>query len=94
MKNMTNGDIGGGGLKFSIFEVTSFLSDVISTKLAQHPMFWCSSLMINKSTLKIETFLVDTRRHFNVYTTSHRRLIDVETTSCVYWVKEKASSLK
>ena len=94
MKNMTNGDIGGGGLKFSIFEVTSFLSDVISTKLAQHPTFWCSSLMINKSTLKIETFLVDTRRHFNVYTTSHRRLIDVETTLCVYWVKEKASSLK
>ena len=28
---------------------------------------------------------VDTRRRFNVYTTSYRRLIDVETTSCVYW---------
>ena len=34
---------------------------------------------------------VDTRRHFNVYTTSndvvtsYRRRIDVETTSCVYW---------
>ena len=32
-------------------------------------------------------FPVDTRRHFNVDTTSHdivRRRIDVETTSCVY----------
>ena len=28
---------------------------------------------------------VDTRRRFNVYTTSNRRRIDVETTSCVYW---------
>ena len=28
---------------------------------------------------------VDTRRRFNVYTTSIRRRIDVETTSCVYW---------
>ena len=29
---------------------------------------------------------VDTQRRFNVYkTTSYRRLIDVETTSCVYW---------
>ena len=31
---------------------------------------------------------VDTRRRFNVYTTSptsYRRLIDVETTSYVYW---------
>ena len=31
---------------------------------------------------------VDTRRRFNVYTTSetsYRRLIDVKTTSCVYW---------
>ena len=28
----------------------------------------------------------DTQRRFNVYkTTSYRRLIDVETTSCVYW---------
>ena len=33
---------------------------------------------------------VDTRRRFNVYKTlptSHRRLTDVETTSCVYWEK-------
>ena len=29
-----------------------------------------------------ELFPVDTRRRFNVY----RRRIDVETTSCVYWV--------
>ena len=28
---------------------------------------------------------VDTRRRLNVYKTSYRRLIDVETTSCVYW---------
>ena len=31
---------------------------------------------------------VDTRRRFNVYTTSttsYRRRIDVEATSCVYW---------
>ena len=31
-------------------------------------------------------FPVDTRRRFNVYKTSYRRLIDAETTSCVYWV--------
>ena len=34
-------------------------------------------------------FLVDTRRRFNVYKTSptsYRRLVDVETTSFVYWV--------
>ena len=31
-------------------------------------------------------YRVDTRRRFNVYKTSIRRLIDVETTSCVYWV--------
>ena len=31
---------------------------------------------------------VDIRRRFNVYksSTSYRRLIDIETTSCVYWV--------
>ena len=28
---------------------------------------------------------VEKRRRFNVYKTSYRRLIDVETTSCVYW---------
>ena len=28
---------------------------------------------------------LDTRRRFNVYTTSIRRRIDVEMTSCVYW---------
>ena len=28
---------------------------------------------------------VDTRRRFNVYKKSYRRLIDVETTSCAYW---------
>ena len=35
------------------------------------------------------SFPVDTQRRFNVYKTSIRRrqrLIDVETTSCVYWV--------
>ena len=38
--------------------------------------------------LKTSHFPVDTRHRFNVYKTSltsHRRLIDVETTSCVYW---------
>ena len=30
---------------------------------------------------------VDTRRRFNVYKTSYRRLTDAETTSCVYWEK-------
>ena len=37
---------------------------------------------------KFSNIPVDTRRRFNVYTTSptaDRRLIDVETTSCVYW---------
>ena len=36
-----------------------------------------------------KAFPVDTRRRFNVYTTSltsYKRRIDVETTSCVYWV--------
>ena len=32
------------------------------------------------------SYPVDTRRRFNVYTTSYRHRIDVETTSCVYWV--------
>ena len=38
-------------------------------------------------------FLVGTRRRFNVYKTSYtvyRCLIDVETTSCVYWVKRSS----
>ena len=30
---------------------------------------------------------VDTWRRFNVYKTSIRRLTDVETTLCVYWIK-------
>ena len=41
---------------------------------------------INKN--KFSNIPVDTRCRFNVYTTSptsYRRLIDVETTSCVYW---------
>ena len=34
---------------------------------------------------------VDTQRRFNVYKTSYRRLIDVETKSCVYrdWFKRE-----
>ena len=28
---------------------------------------------------------VDTRSRFNVYKTLYKRLIDVETKSCVYW---------
>ena len=30
---------------------------------------------------------VDTRSRFNVYKTSIRRRIDIETTSCVYWAR-------
>ena len=36
----------------------------------------------------LDSFPVDTRRRFNVYktlSTSYRRLIDFETTLCVYW---------
>ena len=39
-------------------------------------------------------FPIDTRRRFNVYKTSirrRRRLIDVEMTSCVYWVIKNTS---
>ena len=32
------------------------------------------------------SFPVDTRRRFKVYKTYIRRLIEVETTPCVYWV--------
>ena len=38
---------------------------------------------------KINPFPVDTRRRFNVYSTSHWPRISVETTSCVYRVKAK-----
>ena len=38
---------------------------------------------------------VDTRHRFNVYKTSYRHLVDVETTSCVYWdyIRIRYSSL-
>ena len=45
---------------------------------------------IAQSTSSSYLYPVDTRRRFNVYTTSirrQRRRIDVETTSCVYWVQ-------
>ena len=48
---------------------------------------WMGSLNTLLQTLK-ETTPVDTRRRFNVYKTSirrKRRLIDVETKSCIYW---------
>ena len=41
-------------------------------------------------------FPVDTRRRFNVYKTSptsYRRLINVETTSCVYWVRNHLNTI-
>ena len=54
-------------------------------------MFWRRKFRkIHKKKLAPETYIpVDTRRCFNVYKTSirrRRRLTDVKTTSCVYWV--------
>ena len=42
----------------------------------------------NKLSISTEgtSFPVDTGRRFKVYKTSIRRLIEVETTPCVYWV--------
>ena len=45
----------------------------------------------------LKAYPVDTRRRFNVYTTSltsYRRCIDVETTSCVYWVDSNTKKLR
>ena len=36
---------------------------------------------------------VDTRSRFNVYKTLYKRLIDVETKSCVYWDWLKKNTL-
>ena len=52
--------------------------------------YLCQSFLFDKvAGLRPATYPVDTRCRFNVYDTSmrhYRRLIDVETTSCVYWV--------
>ena len=54
--------------------------------------YWFQKLRCVYQTISYSNlfYRVDTRRRFNVYTTSptsYRRLIDVETTSCVYWVR-------
>ena len=83
---------------FSCRDLTSFLGVTEHTDYTEFraipPKIW-GSFQVKKISLpgkldeKAGIFPVDTRRRFNVYKTSptsYRRLIDVETTSRVYWV--------